>query len=59
VFEQSTENITWWCWGYKMQETEMGWVCTWDGRDGTLNFAGVNDSGKTEMEMEYDTNVQK
>jgi hypothetical protein len=42
-----------------MQETEMGWVCRWDGRDETLNFAWVNDPGKTGMDMEDDANVQK
>jgi hypothetical protein len=42
-----------------MQETEMGWVFRWDGRDETLNFAGVNDPGNTEMEMEEDANIQK
>jgi len=39
----------------------MGWVFRfrWDGRDGILNFAGVNDPGNTETEMEDDANVQK
>ena len=42
-----------------MQEIETGWVFWWDGRDETLNFAGVNDPGNTEMEMGDDANVQK
>lgn len=43
-----------------MQETELDWVCRWNGRDETLiSFPGVNDPGKTEMEMEDDANEQK
>lgn len=40
-----------------MQEAETGWVFRWDGRDETLNFAGVNGPGNTETEMEHDASV--